>query len=357
MQSKVEAYEEPWITGWYKLTNNSHSFLQYTPSPQAIIYRGYDGTHVENYGSLFNDISAGYALALRWKVAGDTAYADKAVSILNEWSSTLTSLQGTGDRFLASGIYGYQFANVAEVMRTYSGWSPTDFARFKSMMLDVFYPLNNDFLINHNGASPFAYWANWDLCNMASVLAIGVLTDNATMYDQAITYFKNGKGSGAINNTIWKIYEPEGLGQGQEAGRDQGHAMMDFSTLGAIAQMAWNQGLDLFGYDDNRILKGAEYATKYNLGYDVPYTTYYYAWGNVEQTVISNNSRGDIRPTWELFYAHYHDLKGLTSNYTGQYRDKVRQDGAGAEGGGGDYGPNSGGFDQLGYGTLVYALA
>jgi len=79
--------------------------------------------------------------------------------------------------------------------------------------------------------------------------------------------------------------------------------------------------------------------------------------GNVEQTVISNNSRGDIRPTWELFYAHYHDLKGLTANYTGQYRDKVRQDGAGAEGGGGYYGPNSGGFDQLGYGTLVYALA
>jgi len=25
------------------------------------------------------------------------------------------------------------------------------------------------------------------------------------------------------------------------------------------------------------------------------------------------------------------------------------------EGGGGDYGPNSGGFDRLGYGTLLYA--
>jgi hypothetical protein len=26
------------------------------------------------------------------------------------------------------------------------------------------------------------------------------------------------------------------------------------------------------------------------------------------------------------------------------------------EGGGGDYGPNSGGYDQLGYGTLLYSL-
>jgi hypothetical protein len=357
IQSKVEAYAEPWITGWYKLTNNSHSFLQYSPSPQAIVYRGYDGTHTENYGSLYNDIAAGYAMALRWKVSGDNAYADKVVLILNGWSSTLTSLQGTGDRFLAAGLYGYQFANVAEIMRTYSGWSSTDFDRFKNMLQDVFYPLNNDFLINHNGAKPFAYWANWDLCNMASALAIGVLTDNETMYDQAITYFKHGKDSGAINNTIWKIYEPEGLGQGQEAGRDQGHATLDFATLGAIAQMAWNQGLDLFGYSDNLILKGAEYVAKYNLGYDVPYTTYYYAYSNTEQTVISNVARGDIRPAWELLYAHYHDLKGFVANYTGQYRDLVKKDGAGAEGGGGDYGPNSGGYDQLGYGTLVYALA
>ncbi|MER5838467.1 hypothetical protein ABT116_49360, partial [Streptomyces sp. NPDC002130] len=31
--------------------------------------------------------------------------------------------------------------------------------------------------------------ANWDLCNMASVMAIGILTDNAAKYDQAVTYF------------------------------------------------------------------------------------------------------------------------------------------------------------------------
>ena len=43
---------------------------------------------------------------------------------------------------------------------------------------------------------------------------------------------------------------------------------------GAICQMAWNQGDDLFGADDNRFLKGAEYVAKYNLGSDVPYTVY-----------------------------------------------------------------------------------
>jgi len=41
----------------------------------------------------------------------------KAIEILNEWSSTLTAIEGISDRFLASGIYGYQFANAGEILR------------------------------------------------------------------------------------------------------------------------------------------------------------------------------------------------------------------------------------------------
>jgi hypothetical protein len=49
-------------------------------------------------------------------------------------------------------------------------------------------------------------------------------------------------------------------------------------------------------------------------------------------------------------------LKGLNVTYTREYRDLVVSDGSGAEGGGGYYGTTSGGFDQLGYGTLMYTL-
>ncbi len=91
---------------------------------------------------MYIDIARAYQLALRWKVSQDTRYADLAVVFLNEWSSTLTTLTGNADRFLAAGIYGYQFANAAEIMRTYEGWAAADFARFQNMMLTVFYPLN-----------------------------------------------------------------------------------------------------------------------------------------------------------------------------------------------------------------------
>ena len=348
MKAQVAQHAQPWTDGWGVLIKNSHASLNWTPRPQAMIYRGYDGAHHENYAVLFNDAAAAYALALRWKVSGDDAYADKAVAILDAWSKTLTGIDGTSDKFLASGIYGYQLANAAEIMRSYKRWPAQDVARFKTMMLNVFYPMNHQFLVHHNGAKIDHYWANWDLANMSSMLAIGILADRHDIYDEAVEYFKHGAGNGSIEHVVWKIY-PDGLGQTQESGRDQGHNTLNVALLGAFCQMAWNQHDDLFGYDDNRALKGVEYIAKYNLGYDVPYTTY--SNSDVTQPNISSAGRGDTRPVWELFYNHYVVLQGLDAPYLHMAAEKVRP-----EGGGCDYGPNSGGFDQLGYGTLTYTL-
>ena len=41
---------------------------------------------------------------------------------------------------------------------------------------------------------------------------------------------------------------------------------MGIGLMGAFCEMAWNQGVDLYGYDDNRFLKAAQYVAKYNLG-------------------------------------------------------------------------------------------
>jgi hypothetical protein len=120
--------------------------------------------------------------------------------------------------------------------------------------------------------------------------------------------------------------------------------------------MAWNQGFDLFGYENNRVLQMCEYVAKYNLGNDVQYTTYsWYDGTNCgtlnSQTTISSNSRGGVRPCWALIYNHYAALKGVSAPYSGVYANLVSP-----EGGGGDYGSTSGGFDQLGFGTLAYTL-
>ena len=349
---RVAAGTDPWLSGWNKLTANSHSQSTWTNRATATIIRGGDG---QNYSLLYNDIAAAYQNALRWKVGGTEANAVCAANILNAWSTTLTSVTGNADRFLAAGLYGWQFANACELMRDYSGFN---LAAAQQMLANVFYPLNNSFLTNHNDACITNYWANWDLCNMASILAIGILNEDSAKYDQAVTYFKSGAGNGSIAHAVPYLYtDSDGyaLGQWQESGRDQGHTVMGMGQMGAVCEMAWNQGDDLYSYDSRRFMKAAQYVAKYNSGSDVPFTTY--TWGTGQscasssQTVISSASRGQIRPVWAMLHFHYNRRIGLDDKYiSAMYYNLVAP-----EGGGGDYGSDSGGYDQLGFGTLMYA--
>jgi hypothetical protein len=346
---RVAAGDDPWLAGWRRLTANPHSRSGWRPNPQTTIVRGGPG---QNYGSLYHDIHAAYQNALRWKIAGTQANGDTARDILNAWSARLTMLNGDADRFLAAGIYGWQFANVAELMRGYPGF---DLARFKNMMLTVFHPLNEDFLTHHNGAVISNYWANWDLCTTASIMAIGILCDDRAMFDRAVDYLQHGAGNGAFTQAIPFVYPAQGLAQWQESGRDQGHTVMGMGQMGAVCEMAWNQGDDLYSYDSRRFMKGAQYVAKYNLGQDVPFTTYNWGTGQncaaSSQTVISAASRGQIRPVWAMLHFHYNRRLGLDDKYISQMYDDL----VAPEGGGGDYGTTSGGFDQLGFGTLMYA--
>lgn len=346
IREKLANYNQPWLAGWQKLIANPHASLAWQPNPVPVVYR--TSEEPNNHSVLFSDNAAAYALALRWQISNDPAYADKAVSILNRLSSTLTATKGNPVKALAAGLHGYQLANAAELLRTYPKWEPADFQRFQSLMLTVFYPINHDFLVYHDGTPPDYHWASWDLANMNSMLAIGVLTDRRDLYNEAVDYFKHGRGNGAIEHAVWKIYG-RGLGQVQESGRDQAHAMLDIALLGSFCQMAWSQGDDLFGYQNNRVLQAAEYVAKYNLGQEVPFTPVIRR--SFKQAAISTKHRGDTRPIWELLYNHYAVRKDLSAPNVQAMANKVQ-----VEGGGGDYGADNGGYEQLGYGTLLYSL-
>jgi len=347
MYAKVSTNQQPWRSGWEKLIANGHAQTTWVARPTATIIRGGDG---QNYPQLYNDIHAAYQCALRWRVSGNTAYRDKAVEILNGWSSTLESVGGNADRFLASGIYGYQFCCAADLVRGASGFN---LGAFQDMMTSIFLPMNNSFLTNHNDACITNYWANWDLCNMASKLAIGIICDDSAIIDQAVDYFWNGEGNGSIYNAIPFVYG-NFLAQWQESGRDQGHSIMGIGLMASFMEMAWNQGIDLYSARDLAFAKAAEYVARYNIGYnDLPFTTY--SWGTgqncaySEQTVMGAGGRGQLRPVWEMVYNHYSVRRGLRMPNVARMAGLVR-----AEGGGGDYGTTSGGFDTLGFGTLAH---
>jgi hypothetical protein len=344
MREKVNAGEQPWLDGWNKLISDGYSQLGGTPPrPLDTVWRAAGNN---NTAQLYIDIHRAYQLAVRWKVSQNTAYAEEAIKYLNAWSSTLTNVNGNADRYLAAGIYGYQFANVGEIMRGYSGWASADFARFQQMLLNVFYPLSSRFLREHNDAEITNYWANWDQCAIACILATGILCDREDIYNEALDYYKYGAGMGAALNAVYYVH-PGNLGQWQESSRDGGHCTLGISLAAAFCEMAWNQGDDMYGYDNNRFLAGAEYVAKSNLldssgaFYTMPWFTYNnrhgWAYG------VSPAGLGSIRPTWELVHNHYAMRKGIATPYVRKQVDQLYPEGNDRTG------------DQLGFGTLLFS--
>lgn len=346
---KVAAGEGRWAAGWAALVASKHSQPTWTARPTAVVYRG--GGTPDNAMVMARDVHSAYQNALRWRISGDRLHGDCARDILNAWSATLTRIDGTSDRYLAAGIYGYQFANAAELMRGYPGF---DISRFTTMMTNVFYPLSSSFLAEHNGAYITNYWPAWDLLSTANVLAVGILARDDAKIREARNYFRSGEGNGSLPNAIPTVLA-DGTAQWIELGRDQGHTILGVGLMGVICEMAWNQGIDLYGRLGHRFLRGAEYVARYNLGCEVEYPAYTWRygapgiWGGRQTfTCPSPTGRGQLRPVWALVENHYVGRLGRKAPNLSAMVATV-----GVEGGGGNYGPNSGGYDALGFGTLT----
>lgn len=381
------------------LKASPYSSLSRMPEPQELIVRGDPkgtGIDKENYAYAMRDAAAAYQTALIWKLSGDEAYARKSVEIMNAWALKCKKITSNdANQVLAAGAQGYTFACAAEMMLGYSGWNAGDVAKFKQWMLDVFAPKNKDFL-EHKDANTCAkhYWSNWDLVNMCSYMAIGILTEKSDMVNYVVNYFYKGPGNGCINYLITGdlLQDPLGSGevlaQDQESGRDQGHAQMSAMVTANLAQMAYSlyeqnklnadaAKLDFFAANDNALLKLGEYVALSNLrsGSDnankegqwlvsatkMPFNKLEYCVGcscrdknhsAVHTSLADDSGRGSARPGWEIYYNHYAKVKGLSSGfiYVKQMADKMRP-----ECGPGDsrYGNNSGAFDQLGWSTLM----
>lgn len=381
-----------------QLKNSTYASKSYVAQPQKWIVRGdATGTEpgVENYAYAMKDAASAYQQALLWKLTGDDEYAATAVKTLNAWAATCVGITSNdANQALAAGAQGYTFACAADILLDYDGWSDADKNTFKQWMVDVFASKNRDFLDNHQGTNncPLHYWSNWDLVNLCSYLAIGILTEDDDMVNYVVNYFYTGAGNGCIENLIQGTFDdPLGTGeqicQNQESGRDQGHAEMSTMVAANLAQMAYTlytknptvTQLDFFSANDNALLKMGEYVALSNLrngtdnankdgqwviaATEMPFNTYYYCvdctcrdkkHGATHTQLANDERRGGIRPGWEIYYTHYKRIKGMSSGfaYVKQFADKLRPE-CGVGEAQNRYGTNSGAFDQLGWGTLM----
>lgn len=399
IKSKIQAGAQPWTNAFSHLEASSHAQSNRTAATVRKLARldagnwsaidrwitegiqddWYAGIH-NNYTHLMYDAASAYQLALRWKISGNDAYATAAINILNAWARDCVGyIVNRSGSFIDPnecliGIQIHQLANAAEILRTSDKWTATDFAAYKKWMVDVFYTPASRFLQSHNNTCETHYWLNWDLAQMTALISLGILTDDKAKINEAIKYFKLGIGTGNIKKAAPYVYKDPGsdetIAQCQESGRDQGHATLCVSLLATFLQMAKNAGVDLVTYDNARAIAMCEYVGKYNIGnvqsgtsmssfkyadHDLPYTTYSNCEG-VVQTTLGSVGRGTVRPGWELVHRLAQEAE-IQDIYTKMWVDKMREYAPlnYSDGGQGDYGPNSGGYDQLGWCTLMFA--
>lgn len=329
MKTNVLAGNSPWIEGWNALITDSQAQSNYAHHATTDFNA--------NRQSADADAHAVYLNTIRWYISGDVNFANTATNILNKWASTVTTNTETGGGL--SGLPTMSFALVGELLRTYPGWQAADFAAFTNMMGQYLYPPCNNYVSSQ--PCNFAHWTSWDSPSAAAILAIGVLCDDTNKFNQAVNIFRNGPGTAGISNAIPFLYGA--LGQPMEVGRDQEHCALGIADLGVLCQVAWNQGTDLFGFANNRLLAGVEYLAAYALGHDVPYTAMENC-ANEHLFFVSPNGRGrlDDRPVYEMFYNHYVVRQGLSAPNLQAITQLYR--------------PERDGPDHFGYGTLTYTL-
>jgi len=379
------------------LKKSKYAQSSYTNTGVQTVVRG--GGSGENYMQAARAASAAYQNAILWRLTGKVAHATCAMNILNSWAKTCKAIGGDTNYALAAGLYGYAFANAAELLRDYEGWKADDFKAFQQWMIDVWYKSAIGFLRGRNGTwentskwwqAPGHYWSNWGLCNALCVVSIGVLCDDPYIYNQGLSFYKydqcntfknlTPKQVAAGDGYIWSWGLTEYLGnlvpiecetpdsleaspwgkisQMQESGRDQGHASMALGLAVDICQVAFNQGDDLFAYMDNRLAGGIEHFAAYNMAdkQNLPFVKYIRqsngftvadGRGGV-MTGDSEASRGNCRPYWDRVMGYYEGIKGITLPYASIARETM-----GTDRGPGYYGETSGGFDHLGYSTLM----
>ena len=362
--------------------------------PVETIVRG--GGSGENYMNAARGAAMAYQNALRWKIEDNKSCANAAVRILMAWANKTRAIGGDSNYALAAGLYGYQFAQAAELMRDYEGWSRENFETFRQWMLTVWYPTSLGFLRGRNGTwensgkwwqAPGHYWSNWGLCNALCLVSIGILCDDVFIYNQGMSYYKYDQvgnftdpptlhdvtghdytGQAIFNdgltefmgNLVVTDVESEletgaygHLGQMNESGRDTGHSAMALGLAVDLAKVGWNQGDDLFAYMNHRLAAGIEYVAAQTQSVEgLPWTPYLYGTNGYYYTdgrtwLMTGPALGaQMRPYWGTVIGIYEGVKGVQMPFAEQSYELMGID-EGAQG------STSGGYDHMGYSVLM----
>jgi hypothetical protein len=316
IRDKVKAGAQPWLAAFED--SKSRALLTHTPQPRAVVECGPYSMPNLGCAEEINDAVAAWAHALHWHITGDEAHARKAVEIMNAWGRTFKS-HANSNGPLQAGWAGAVWPRAAELMRaTYPAWPAADIDVFKTMLRTAYLAA----VINGSGAN-----GNWELSFMDAAVAIAVFLDDRASFDKALGIWRRrlpayiyltSDGARPVNpprgsfNWYGQTTFVDGLSQ--ETCRDLLHTQLGMSAAINVAETAYQQGVDLYKEQSERIRAGMEFHADYLLGKPAP-------------TWLCGGTLGELRvlPMWEIAFNHYKNRLGIDMPLSARFiTEKVR---------------------------------
>ena len=248
----------------------------------------------------------------------------EAQKIINAYAQTLLCFEGHDAPLCC--IQAYNLVRAATLLNKGLRMKDEECVAFQAMIRRAILPTIDKF----EADSPYAN-GNWGAIVNRCRMACAIFLEDSALYHKSIDYFLYANDNGSLPNYVGAS------GQCQETGRDQNHAQLGLGMMCDIAEMAWEQGDDLWGALDNRLMKGIEYSAQYNLGYDVPFETWQDKTGlYCNWTELGSMGRGRLWDIYEKPYNHYVKCLGQKMPYTKKVlalQNKARKDGTAQVGG------------------------
>jgi hypothetical protein len=312
VKAKIKSGAEPWSSLFRDMKGSKYADPNWEPKPRAVVNARSGDADLE-----IADAAAAYTQALLWYFTGEEAHARKAAAILNAWSSTLTGhVSPDRQEQLVAAWCGSVFPLAGEILRaSYPGWTSAERDRFSSMLNRAFLPL----LVTGNPK----YNGNWELAMINAVICIGVFNEDSATFDRGLFlwrrrvpayFYLTADGPTPIRpygtaeldsesaiDGYW--FHPHRYFDGlcQETRRDYGHHMQEglVSAVNA-AEIAFHQGLDLYGENETRLMAAMEFHAGALMGVPVP-----------KELFPDGFVASEWLPTWEIAYNHFHNRKGF----------------------------------------------
>lgn len=302
VKDRITAGAQPWKGEFDQLKGSSYA----TRSATGLLNINSDSKDAEVSR---DDAIAAYAQALLWYYSGEEEYARRSITILNAWSTLQGFTAGSDQDRLQAGWIGAAFASAAEIMRGHPEWSSRDVKRFQNMFRRAFYPQLN---------TASTWNGNVDLTQINALMAIAVFNEDEKEFSMALDRLKTRSrayfylksdglrpapiaGDRGDPQVFWSNPKRWIDGLTQETCRDNGHhSQFGLGSALHAAEIAWHQGVDVYGENQERYTDAMELLASQFLS------------GSMKGVSDNDTPTTDRYDAWEIGYNHYHNRKGIS---------------------------------------------